>query len=107
MIESPTLGIISRCFIYEPLQIRFIVIDSMIPIRCDQQELIIRDMHTNKTTVAIYMIINQKDQNVICVYVAIGKKASFMNQVVNTLWDCGIIEYTIMVAKTIDSPATL
>ncbi|KAF6136779.1 hypothetical protein GIB67_020101 [Kingdonia uniflora] len=75
LIESPTPGIISRRSIYEPLQIGLIDIDSMIPIRRDQRELIIRDRQTGKAAVATDTTLNQMGQNVICVYVAIGQKA--------------------------------
>jgi F-type H+-transporting ATPase subunit alpha len=84
LIESPTPGIISRRFVYESLQTGLIAIDSMIPIGRGQRELIIGDRQTGKTTVATDTIPNQKSQNVICVYVAIGQKDSSMAQVVNT-----------------------
>jgi F-type H+-transporting ATPase subunit alpha len=79
LIESPAPGIISRRSVYEPLQTGLIAIDSMIPIGRGQQELIIGDRQTSKTTVATYTIPNQKSQNVICVYVAIGQKDSFVD----------------------------
>ncbi|KAJ6874242.1 ATP synthase subunit alpha [Populus alba x Populus x berolinensis] len=79
----------------------------MIPIGCGQRELIIGDRQTGKTAVATYTILNQQGQNVICVYVAIGQKASSMAQVVNALQERGAMEYTIVVAETVDSPATL
>ncbi|XP_059066822.1 ATP synthase subunit alpha, chloroplastic-like [Cryptomeria japonica] len=107
LIKSPAPGIISRRFVYEPLQTGLIAIDSMIPIGRGQQELIIGDRQTGKMAVATDTIINQKDQNVICVYVAIGQKASSLAQVVNTFEDRGAMEYTIVVAETVDSPATL
>nr|YP_009240200.1 ATP synthase CF1 subunit alpha [Sciadopitys verticillata]AMO00698.1 ATP synthase CF1 subunit alpha [Sciadopitys verticillata]BAK86697.1 ATP synthase CF1 alpha chain [Sciadopitys verticillata]BAW34619.1 ATP synthase CF1 alpha chain [Sciadopitys verticillata]BCK60789.1 ATP synthase CF1 alpha chain [Sciadopitys verticillata] len=107
LIESPAPGIISRRSVYEPLQTGLIAIDSMIPIGRGQRELIIGDRQTGKTAVATDTIINQKDQNVICVYVAIGQKASSVAQVVNTFRECGAMEYTIVVVETADSPATL
>nr|YP_010569605.1 ATP synthase CF1 alpha subunit [Podocarpus parlatorei]UZF97312.1 ATP synthase CF1 alpha subunit [Podocarpus parlatorei] len=107
LIESPAPGIISRRSVYEPLQTGLIAIDSMIPIGRGQRELIIGDRQTGKTAVATDTIINQKGQNVICVYVAIGQKASSVAQVVNTFRECGAMEYTIVVAETADSPATL
>nr|YP_004891344.1 ATP synthase CF1 alpha chain [Cephalotaxus harringtonia var. wilsoniana]YP_009471737.1 ATP synthase CF1 subunit alpha [Cephalotaxus sinensis]YP_009641667.1 ATP synthase CF1 subunit alpha [Cephalotaxus hainanensis]YP_010137911.1 ATP synthase CF1 subunit alpha [Cephalotaxus fortunei var. alpina]YP_010137993.1 ATP synthase CF1 subunit alpha [Cephalotaxus fortunei]YP_010138075.1 ATP synthase CF1 subunit alpha [Cephalotaxus griffithii]YP_010138239.1 ATP synthase CF1 subunit alpha [Cephalotaxus len=107
LIESPAPGIISRRSVYEPLQTGLIAIDSMIPIGRGQRELIIGDRQTGKTAVATDTIINQKDQNVICVYVAIGQKASSVAQVVNTFQERGAMEYTIVVAETADSPATL
>nr|QYB22295.1 ATP synthase CF1 alpha subunit [Prumnopitys andina]BBF91228.1 ATP synthase CF1 alpha chain [Prumnopitys andina] len=107
LIESPAPGIISRRSVYEPLQTGLIAIDSMIPIGRGQRELIIGDRQTGKTAVATDTIINQKGQNVICVYVAIGQKASSVAQLVNTFRECGAMEYTIVVAETADSPATL
>ncbi|KAL4609851.1 hypothetical protein ACB092_08G010700 [Castanea dentata] len=91
----------------EPLQTGLIAIDSMIPIGRGQRELIIGDRQTGKTTVATDTILNQQGQNVICVYVAIGQKASSVAQVVTTLQEKGAMEYTIVVAETADSPATL
>ncbi|CAN4076682.1 unnamed protein product [Withania somnifera] len=96
LIESAAPGIILRRSVYEPLQTGLIAIDSMIPIGRGQRELIIGDRQTGKTAVATDTILNQQGQNVICVYVAIGQKASF-----------GAMEYTIVVAETADSPAAL
>nr|YP_009524314.1 H+-ATPase alpha subunit [Pinus morrisonicola]AET47226.1 ATP synthase CF1 alpha subunit [Pinus morrisonicola]AXR86267.1 H+-ATPase alpha subunit [Pinus morrisonicola] len=107
LIESPAPGIISRRSVYEPLQTGLIAIDSMIPIGRGQRELIIGDRQTGKTAVATDTILNQKSQNVICVYVAIGQRASSVAQVVNTFQERGAMEYTIVVAETADSPATL
>nr|YP_009176175.1 ATP synthase CF1 alpha subunit [Juniperus cedrus]ALI30951.1 ATP synthase CF1 alpha subunit [Juniperus cedrus] len=107
LIESPAPGIISRRSVYEPLQTGLIAIDSMIPIGRGQRELIIGDRQTGKTAVATDTILNQKNQNVICVYVAIGQKASSVAQVVNMFQERGAMEYTIVVAETADSPATL
>src|SRR6266581_2966363 len=107
LIESPAPGIISRRSVYEPLQTGLIAIDSMIPIGRGQRELIIGDRQTGKTAVATDTILNQQGQNVICVYVAIGQKASSVAQVVTTLQEKGAMEYTIVVAETADSPATL
>nr|QNQ14349.1 ATP synthase CF1 alpha subunit [Dicranopygium microcephalum] len=107
LIESPAPGIISRRSVYEPLQTGLIAIDSMIPIGRGQRELIIGDRQTGKTAVATDTILNQKGQNVICVYVAIGQKASSVSQVVTTFQERGAMEYTIVVAETADSPATL
>ncbi|THU43133.1 hypothetical protein C4D60_Mb00t04730 [Musa balbisiana] len=107
LIESPAPGIISRRSVYEPLQTGLIAIDSMIPIGRGQRELIIGDRQTGKTAVATDTILNQKGQNVICVYVAIGQKASSVAQVVTTFREKGAMEYTIVVAETADSPATL
>nr|QKV46453.1 ATP synthase CF1 alpha subunit [Lemmaphyllum carnosum var. microphyllum] len=105
-IESPAPGIISRRSVYEPLQTGLIAIDSMIPIGRGQRELIIGDRQTGKTAVATDTILNQKGQNVICVYVAIGQKASSVAQVVDTFQDRGAMEYTIVVSETANSPAT-
>ncbi|KAJ6215299.1 hypothetical protein RDWZM_010644 [Blomia tropicalis] len=107
LIESPAPGIISRRSVYEPLQTGLIAIDSMIPIGRGQRELIIGDRQTGKTAVATDTILNQQGQNVICVYVAIGQKASSVAQVVTTLQEKGAMEYTIVVAEMADSPATL
>ncbi|CAN2060344.1 unnamed protein product [Malus fusca] len=106
-IPSPAPGIISRRSVYEPLQTGLIAIDSMIPIGRGQRELIIGDRQTGKTAVATDTILNQQGQNVICVYVAIGQKASSVAQVVTALQERGAMEYTIVVAETADSPATL
>jgi F-type H+-transporting ATPase subunit alpha len=107
LIESPAPGIISRRSVYEPLQTGLIAIDAMIPIGRGQRELIIGDRQTGKTAVATDTILNQKGQGVICVYVAIGQKASSVAQIVNTLADKGAMDYTIIVAENADSPATL
>lgn len=80
LIESPAPGIISRRSVYEPLQTGLLAIDSMIPIGRGQRELIIGDRQTGKTAVATDTILNQKGENVICVYVAIGQKASSVAQ---------------------------
>jgi F-type H+-transporting ATPase subunit alpha len=106
-IESPAPGIISRRSVYEPLQTGLISVDSMIPVGRGQRELIIGDRQTGKTAVATDTILNQKGQNVICIYVAIGQKASSVAQVVNTFKDRGAMEYTIVVSETANSPATL
>ena len=107
LIESPAPGIISRRSVHEPLQTGLVAVDSMIPIGRGQRELIIGDRQTGKTAVAIDTIINQKGKDVVCVYVAIGQKAASIAQVVNTLEERGCMDYTIIVAATADSPATL
>nr|YP_009106561.1 CF1 alpha subunit of ATP synthase [Botryococcus braunii]AIT95306.1 CF1 alpha subunit of ATP synthase [Botryococcus braunii] len=107
LIESGAPGIISRRSVYEPLQTGLLAIDAMIPIGRGQRELIIGDRQTGKTAVAIDTILNQKGKDVICVYVAIGQKASSIAQVVSTLQERGAMDYTIIVAATADSPATL
>ncbi|RZC86168.1 hypothetical protein C5167_041350, partial [Papaver somniferum] len=107
LIESPAPGIISRRSVYEPLQTGLIAIDSMIPVGRGQRELIIGDRQTGKTAVATDTVLNQKEQNVVCVYVAIGQKASSVAQVVTTFQERGAMDYTIVVAEMADSPATL
>lgn len=107
LIESPAPGIIARRSVYEPLQTGLVAIDSMIPIGRGQRELIIGDRQTGKTAVATDTILNQAGQNVICVYIAIGQKASSVAQIVNTLAERGAMDYTIIVAENADSPATL
>ena len=107
LIESPAPGIISRRSVYEPLQTGLVAIDAMIPIGRGQRELIIGDRQTGKTAVATDTILNQAGQGVICVYVAIGQKASSVAQIVNTLEQRGAMAYTIVVAENADSPATL
>lgn len=107
LIESYAPGIIDRQSVCEPLQTGITAIDSMIPIGRGQRELIIGDRQTGKTTVALDTIINQKGQDVVCVYVAIGQKASSVAQVVSTLEEKGALDYTIIVAANADDPATL
>nr|AYQ94250.1 CF1 alpha subunit of ATP synthase [Chaetopeltis orbicularis] len=107
LIESIAPGIISRRSVHEPLQTGLVAIDAMIPVGRGQRELIIGDRQTGKTAIAIDTILNQKGKNVICVYVAIGQKASSVAQVVTTLRDRGALDYTIIVASNADSAATL
>jgi F-type H+/Na+-transporting ATPase subunit alpha len=107
LIESPAPGIISRRSVHEPLQTGLVSVDAMIPIGRGQRELIIGDRQTGKTAVAIDTILNQKGKDVVCVYVAIGQKASSIAQVVNVLEERGAMEYTIIVAATADVAATL
>jgi len=106
-VESPAPGIIVRQPVKEPLQTGLKAIDSMIPIGRGQRELIIGDRGTGKTAVAIDTIINQKGQGVICVYVAIGQKASTVASVVERLRDAGAIEYTIVVVASASDPAPM
>ena len=91
----------------EPLQTGIKAIDAMIPIGRGQRELIIGDRQTGKTAVAIDTIINQKGQNVICVYVAIGQKRSTVAQVVKTLEENGAMDYTIVVSASASDPAPM
>nr|YP_008144902.1 ATP synthase subunit alpha [Grateloupia taiwanensis]AGO19742.1 ATP synthase subunit alpha [Grateloupia taiwanensis] len=107
LIESYAPGIIGRQSVCEPLQTGITAIDSMIPIGRGQRELIIGDRQTGKTAVALDTIINQKGQDVICIYVAIGQKASSVAQVVSALEEKGALDYTIIVAANADAPATL
>src|SRR5688572_10526945 len=99
-VESEAPGIIVRQPVKEPLQTGIKSVDSMIPIGRGQRELIIGDRGTGKTAIAVDTIINQKGQGVICVYIAIGQKASTVASVVQRLKDAGAMEYTIIVAAT-------
>ncbi|MBQ4381503.1 MAG: F0F1 ATP synthase subunit alpha [Oscillospiraceae bacterium] len=99
-IESPAPGIIQRKSVSVPLQTGIKAIDSMIPIGRGQRELIIGDRQTGKSTIALDTIINQKGQNVICIYVAIGQKRSTVAQVVANLEAAGAMDYTIVVSAT-------
>jgi F-type H+-transporting ATPase subunit alpha len=107
LIESMAPGIIARKSVCEPLQTGITAIDAMIPIGRGQRELIIGDRQTGKTAVAVDTIINQQGEEVICVYVAIGQKASTVAQVVNTLEEKGAMGYTVVVAANANAPATL
>ena len=106
-VESPAPGISVRESVTQPLQTGIKAIDSMIPIGRGQRELIIGDRGTGKTAVALDAIINQKGKGVICVYVAVGQKASTVAGVVQKLRDVGALEYTIVVSATADSPAPM
>ncbi|HBW57561.1 MAG TPA: F0F1 ATP synthase subunit alpha [Oscillatoriales bacterium UBA8482] len=107
LLESPAPGIIARRSVCEPMQTGITAIDSMIPIGRGQRELIIGDRQTGKTSIAIDTIINQQGEDVICVYVAIGQKASTVSQVVATLEEKGAMEYTVVVAASASESATL
>nr|YP_009185093.1 CF1 alpha subunit of ATP synthase [Carteria cerasiformis]ALO63409.1 CF1 alpha subunit of ATP synthase [Carteria cerasiformis] len=106
-IESQAPGIISRRSVYEPLQTGLISVDAMIPVGRGQRELIIGDRQTGKTAIAVDTILNQKGKGVICVYVAIGQKASSVAQVLNTLKERGALDYTIIVMANANEPAPL
>jgi F-type H+/Na+-transporting ATPase subunit alpha len=106
-VESPAPGIIVRTPVKEPLQTGIKAIDSMIPIGRGQRELIIGDRQTGKTAIAIDTIINQKGQGVVCVYVAIGQKASTVANVVAKLKEAGAMEYTIVVVASASDPAPM
>lgn len=107
VLEPTVPGIIDRQSVCEPLQTGIVSIDSLIPIGRGQRELIIGDRQTGKTTIALDTIINQKSEGVICVYVAIGQKASSVAQAVRTLQDKGALAYTVIVAANADAPAPM
>ena len=106
-IESQAPGIIVRQPVKEPLQTGIKAIDSMIPIGRGQRELIIGDRGTGKTAIAVDTIINQKGQGVVCVYVAIGQKASTVASVVERLRQAGAMEYSIVVVAAASDPAPM
>jgi F-type H+-transporting ATPase subunit alpha len=106
-IEVKAPGIIGRQPVREPLQTGLKAIDSMIPIGRGQRELIIGDRQTGKTAIAVDTIINQKGQDVVCVYVAIGQKASTVAQVVDKLAQHGAMDYTVVVVATATEAAPL
>ncbi len=107
VIEKVAPGIIRREPVKEPLQTGIKAIDSMIPIGRGQRELIIGDRQTGKTAIAIDTIINQKDGDVFCIYVAVGQKRSTVAQVVATLERFGAMEYTTVVSATASDPAPM
>ena len=107
LVESMAPGIITRKSVCEPLQTGITAIDAMIPIGRGQRELIIGDRQTGKTSIALDTIINQRGQDVVCVYVAIGQKASSVAQAVTALQEKNALDYTIIVAANADQPATL
>ncbi len=106
-IESPAPGVLQRKSVHQPLQTGIKAIDSMIPIGRGQRELIIGDRQTGKTAIAVDTILNQKGQDVICIYVAIGQKASTVAQLVQTLENKGAMEYSIIVSATASDVAPL
>src|SRR5437773_165366 len=106
-VERLAPGVIDRQPVKEPLQTGLKAIDSMIPIGRGQRELIIGDRQTGKTALAIDTIINQKGQNVVCVYVAIGQKRSTVAQVVKTLEEYGAMDYSVVVAASASDPAPM
>ncbi|MCX7842463.1 MAG: F0F1 ATP synthase subunit alpha [Clostridia bacterium] len=99
-IEFTAPGVVDRKSVNKPLQTGILAIDAMIPIGRGQRELIIGDRQTGKTAIALDTIINQKGKDVICIYVAIGQKASTIAGIVNTLENLGAMEYTIVVSST-------
>jgi F-type H+/Na+-transporting ATPase subunit alpha len=106
-IESPAPGVLQRKGVVQPLQTGLKAIDAMIPIGKGQRELIIGDRQTGKTAIAIDTIINQKDEDVICIYVAIGQKKSTVAQLVQTLENRDAMKNTIVVAATASDVAPL
>ncbi|MBU9724380.1 MULTISPECIES: F0F1 ATP synthase subunit alpha [Bacillaceae] len=106
-IESPAPGVMDRKSVHEPLQTGIKSIDALIPIGRGQRELIIGDRQTGKTAIAMDTIINQKDQDMICIYVAIGQKESTVAGVVDTLREHGALDYTIVVTASASQPAPL
>lgn len=106
-IEYPAPGVLQRKSVNEPLQTGIKAIDSMIPIGRGQRELIIGDRQTGKTAIAIDTILNQKGEDVICIYVAIGQKKSTVAQLVQNLEDKGAMDYTIVVSATASDVAPL
>lgn len=106
-IEKVAPGIITRKSVHEPLQTGLTAIDALTPIGRGQRELIIGDRQTGKTAIAIDTIINQKGQDVICIYVAIGQKASTIAQLAKTLEKHGAMDYTIIVSATANESAPL
>jgi len=106
-IERVAPGVITRKSVHQPLQTGLKAIDSMVPIGRGQRELIIGDRQTGKTAVAVDTIINQKNTDVICIYVAVGQKASTVAKVVKTLEEHGAMDYTIVVSATASEPAPM
>jgi F-type H+-transporting ATPase subunit alpha len=107
LIESMAPGIIQRKSVHEPMQTGITAIDAMIPIGRGQRELIIGDRQTGKTAIAIDTIINQKGEDVVCVYVAVGQKAASVANVVEVLREKGALDYTIVVAASASESAAL
>lgn len=106
-VERKALGVVQRQPVKEPLQTGLKAIDSMIPIGRGQRELIIGDRQTGKTAIAIDTILNQKDTDVICIYVAIGQKKSSVAKIANLLEAAGAMEYTIIVIASAAESASL
>ena len=106
-VEKKAHGVIERKSVDTPLQTGYKAVDSLVPIGRGQRELIIGDRQTGKTALAIDTIINQKGENVICIYVAIGQKASTVAQIVQKLTEAGAMEYSLVVASTASEKAPL
>lgn len=107
LVEEKAPGIMARKSVHEPLATGIKAIDALVPIGRGQRELIIGDRQTGKTTVALDTIINQKGNGVVCIYVAVGQKASTVAQVVKRLEENGAMEYTIVVSATASEAAAL
>ncbi len=106
-VEAPAPGVMQRKSVSEPLQTGLKAIDALVPIGRGQRELIIGDRQTGKTTIAIDTILNQKDQDMICIYVAIGQKESTVRTQVETLRQYGALDYTIVVTASASQPSPL
>ena len=106
-VEAPAPGIIDRQPVNKPLETGILAIDSMFPIGRGQRELIIGDRGTGKTAIALDAILNQKDKNVVCIYVAIGQKASSVARLVETLRSHGALDYTVVVNASAGESASL
>ncbi|VMC53367.1 ATP synthase subunit alpha [Streptococcus pneumoniae] len=106
-VEAPAPGVMQRKSVSEPLQTGLKAIDALVPIGRGQRELIIGDRQTGKTTIAIDTILNQKDQDMICIYVAIGQKESTVRTQVETLRQYGALDYTIVVTSSASQPSPL
>ena len=106
-IERPAPGIVERKSVSRPLETGILAIDSMFPIGRGQRELLIGDRQTGKTSIAVDTILNQKGKDTICVYVAIGQKASSVAKVVSILQKAGALEYTVIVSSPASDPASL
>lgn len=106
-VEAPAPGVMQRKSVSEPLQTGLKAIDALVPIGRGQRELIIGDRQTGKTTIAIDTILNQKDQGMICIYVAIGQKESTVRTQVETLRQYGALNYTIVVTASASQPSPL
>ncbi|MFK8243508.1 MULTISPECIES: F0F1 ATP synthase subunit alpha [unclassified Facklamia] len=106
-VEADAPGIMERQSVHQPLQTGIKAIDSLVPIGRGQRELIIGDRKTGKTTLAVDAILNQKGQDVLCIYVAIGQKESTVKNIVNTLQSFGAMEYTIVMSASASQPAPL
>lgn len=106
-VERPAPGIVERQSVNQPMETGILSIDTMFPIGRGQRELIIGDRQTGKTSIATDTILNQKGKDVICIYVAIGQKASTIARIINTLQTAGAMDYTIIMSSTASDSAPL